>query len=281
MRLGLIHSTIRPDEKLLLTAAKDLGASLETIDIRNQVLNPQTFKNGWSVLLQRCISQTLGLQATFFFESLGIPVVNSSQIAQVCENKLATSLRLAEHRVATIPFAAVFTESEAIAAVEELGGFPVVVKPITGSWGRLIAKVNDLDSLEAILEQKAILGGPMHKVFYLQKYIQKPGRDIRVTMVDHQPVCAIYRETKHWITNTARGAEAKNCHLDKDLVKICIATSKAIGGGILGIDIFETDKGYVVNEVNHATEFKNVQRVTNVNVAESMINYCLKVAKND
>lgn len=279
IKIGLLHSTIREDEKLLMRAAKEQGIELIVLDVRSQILNPYLYKAKFDVLLERCVSTTIGMHATMFFEAMGMTVVNNLKVAQVCENKFITSLTLKNNNVPTIPFLIVFTEKEAKLAIEKLGGYPVVLKPVLGSWGRLLAKINDEEALEAIIEQKIVLGSPSHKVFYLQKYIEKPGRDIRITVAGNNVVCAIYRETSHWITNTARGAQAKPCKVDKCLEKISLAAARAVGGGVLGIDVFETANGYVVNEVNHTTEFKNVQRVTGVDVAGAIINYCMEAVK--
>lgn len=282
MRVLMLHSTIRGDEKLLIKAADKLDVSLEPMDIRSQILKPNQDFSNFDIVLNRCISNSIGMQAVTFFESLKIPVINSLEVAQICENKFLTSLRLQNHKVATIPFAVAFTEEQAIEAVNQLGGYPVVIKPVTGSWGRLLSKINDQDALEAVLEQKFVLGGPIHKLIYIQKYVEKKAnRDIRVTMIGNKVICAIFRQTDHWITNTARGAKAKLCKVDNDLRRICESASKAVGGGVLGIDVMEIDNGYTINEVNHTTEFKNVQRVTGVNVAEAIINYCVEVASYD
>src|SRR3989344_652499 len=260
LKLGLLHSTIREDEKLIFQAAKKKGIDLEFLDARNEIYNPQTWHKKHDLILERCLFSTFGFQAVLFFENLGIKVINPSTIAQNCDNKFLTSLLLKKNKVPTVPFALVLMEKEAKIAVSELGGYPVVVKPVSGSWGRLLAKVNDEDALEAIIEQKQMLGSPMQKLIYLQKFVSKPGRDIRVAVLGDRLLCAIYRETDHWITNTARGAVAKKCAIDKNLSEICQKASKAVGGGILGIDIFETDRGLQINEINHTMEFKNVQR---------------------
>lgn len=278
LKLGLLHSTIREEEKLIIQEAGKKHIDLTILDARYQVFNPNKWNNYFDVILERCLSTTISVQTTLFFERLGMKVVNSSQITNNCDNKFLTSLLLHEHKVPTVPFALVFTEKEAKDAVNQLGGYPVVMKPVSGSWGRLLAKVNDDDSLEGIIEQKQVLGSPIQKALYLQKYINKPGRDIRAVVINSQVICAIYRETSHWITNTARGAEAKNCPIDPKLTEICSKASNAVGGGILGIDIFETDKGYTVNEINHTMEYKNVQRVTGINVASEILEYCRKVS---
>jgi [lysine-biosynthesis-protein LysW]---L-2-aminoadipate ligase len=280
MKMAMIHSTIRGDEKLLMEAAKQKGVELIPLDIRKHVLNPSTWNEQFDLALERCVSTTAGMHALTFFESIGVLVVNSSAVANICVDKYTTSLRLQAHGVPTIPFAMAFTEEKAMLAIKELGGYPVVIKPASGSWGRLLAKINDQDGLEAILEHKAVLGSPSHKAFYLQKYIQKPGRDIRVTMTGEKIICAIYRETAHWISNTARGAQASTCEVDQDLRDICRSASAAVGGGILGVDVFETANGYVINEINHTTEFKNVQRVTGVDVAGAILDFCIEKMEN-
>ena len=280
MRIALIHSTIRGDEKLLIKAAKKRKIELVPVDIRKKILNPDTWKDKFDVVIERCISTTFGSHAVSFFESIGIPVINSMKVARVCEDKFATSLSLKRLKIPTVPFALVFTEEQAAKAIQQLGGYPVVLKPAKGSWGRLLAKINDRDALEAVIEQKMILGTPPHKAFYIQKYVEKPERDIRVTTVGEKVVCAIYRESAHWITNTARGAKAKAFKVNHNLEKISLAASRAVGGGVLGIDVFETEDGYVINEINHTTEFKNVQAVTKVDVAEEILRYCQGVAKH-
>lgn len=280
MKIGLLHTTIRGDEKLLIEAAKKLKINLELVDVRKQIFNSKIYKPSFDIALERCISTVKGTQAIHFFESIGIQVVNGSKVASLCENKFLTSLILERNNIPTPRFAMVFDEQHAKEAVETVGGYPIVVKPISGSWGRLVSKINDEDALEAVLEHKEVLGSPNQKVFYLQEYIDKPGRDIRVTTIGDKVVCAIYRQTDHWVANTARGAQAKRCRVDKELTKISLKAAKAVGGGVLGVDVFEVKNGYVINEVNHTTEFKNVQKVTGVDVANKILIYCKKVAKD-
>ncbi len=277
IKLAILHTTIRADEKLLMEAANKRNIDLHLVDIREQILDPVAHKFNFDVVLERCISTVKGMHAVEFFESIGIPAVNSLQTARTCENKFVTSLALVKNKVPTPQFSLVFSEDKAKKAIEDMGGYPVVLKPVSGSWGRLIAKINDVNSLEATIEQKSVLGGPHHHAFYIQQYIEKPDRDIRIHVIGGKVIAAIYRNSKHWITNTARGAEAIPCAIDSDLANIAKNAGKAVGEGVLGIDIFETKNGYVVNEINHTMEFKNVQRVTGIDVAGAIIDYCLSV----
>lgn len=274
-KIAILHSTIRKDEKLLIDAARQRGVEPLLIDVREQVLNPFHFNGQFDLVLDRCVSTVKGLQSLLFFESLGVLTVNRFKVASLCADKFATSLLLHQHGVPVPRFALVFGENQALEAIEQLGGFPIVIKPTHGSWGRLLAKVNDKESLEAILEHKLTLGSPQHHSFLLQEYIEKPGRDIRAFVIDEAVICAIYRYSSHWITNTARGAEVKKCEIFDELRDLCSRVSEVLGGGILGIDFLETREGLKVNEVNHATEFKNSEEPSGVSISGQIIDYCL------
>lgn len=278
VKIGLLHTTIRLDEKLLIAEGEKQRVEIDVRDVREAIFDPHNATDDYDVVLERCVSTVKGTHALEFFESRGIPTVNTLAVAHVCENKFATSLALERQKVPTPRFTLVFNESKAKEAIEQMGGFPVVLKPISGSWGRMVARVNDADALEALIEQKTILGGPHQHAFYIQQYIQKPGRDIRIVVIGEEVVAAIYRTSDHWVTNTIRGAKPIACQISSDLAHIARQAAHAIGGGILGIDIFEGKDGYVVNEINHTMEFKNVQMATGVNVAEKIIQYCQNVA---
>lgn len=277
--LGLLHSTIRGDEKLIIEAAKARNVSIELIDIRTMILDTFSPLPHFDVALERSVSTVKGNYSMYCMEARGIPVINSSETARLCEDKFVTSLVLEQHNVSTVPFAMVFTIEQAMTVIESWGGFPVVVKPALGSWGRMLAKVNDKDSLESLLEHKEVLGGPNHHAFYLQQYVNKPGRDIRAFVIDGHTICAIYRDSPHWITNTARGGKASNCPVTKELEALCKKASEAVGGGILAMDVFETDNGLSINEINHTMEFKNSEIPTGVSISGAIVEYCIKRAK--
>jgi [lysine-biosynthesis-protein LysW]---L-2-aminoadipate ligase len=273
--IALLHSTVRAEEKLLLEAARSRQVGLRLIDIRTAVFGPGLFPLDFDIALERSVSTVKGTYAVAFLESCGIPVVNSLDVARNCQDKFQTSLLLERAGIPTPRFALAFEPGPALTAVEALGGFPVVLKPPLGSWGRLLAKVNDRDALEALLEHKDVLGTPPQKAYYLQEFVAKPGRDIRAFVVGGEAICAIYRESGHWITNTARGGTARNCPVDDDLRTLCARVSGAVGGGLLAVDMFETGSGLTVNEVNHTMEFRNSEGPTGVSIAGAVIDYCL------
>lgn len=277
--LAILHSTIRGDEKLIIEAARKKRVNVKLIDIRTEIFNPQNYRVDFDVALERSVSTTKGTYAVNFLQSLGVQVVNNSEISRVCEDKFLTSLAFHKHKVPTFKFALAFDVDQALKAIEEMGGFPVVVKPSLGSWGRLLAKINDIDALEAILEHKSVLGSPAQKAFYIQEFVKKPGRDIRAYNIGGKTIAAIYRNSPHWITNTARGGFAANCPITKELDEICTKAAKVVGGGVLALDVFETEEGLKINEINHTMEFKNSEAPTGVSISGAIVDYCIKISK--
>ena len=248
------------------------------IDDRTIEFNIGKDKYDIDVLVERSINHSRALHAIRLFESAGVKCVNSYEVATICGDKLLTSIALAEANVPQPEVRVAFTEETALKAIEEMG-YPVVLKPAVGSWGRLLSKVNDKDAAESILEHKTVLGSYHHSIFYIQKYVEKKGRDIRSFVVGGECIAAIYRSSPHWITNTARGGKAENCELTDELVEISVNAAKAVGGGVVAADVFETDSGLQINEVNYTMEFKNSIDITGVNIPGHIADYVIKVGK--
>jgi len=278
--VGLLCSRIRVEEKLLIQELEQRGADFEIIDDREIVLEIQ--QNGWDydVILERCINHSRALYALRIFSDWGLPTVNTYEVANTCGNKLLTTSALVRAGIPTPRTRVAFTPESALAAIEGMG-YPVVLKPGVGSWGRLLSKVNDREAAEAILEHKQVLGSYHHSIYYIQEYVEKHGRDIRAFVVGDETICAIYRTSPHWITNTARGGQATNCPVTPELNELCVSAAKAVGGGVLALDIFEDDtRGLLVNEINYTMEFRNSIDTTGVNIPAKVIDYVLDVAQN-
>jgi [lysine-biosynthesis-protein LysW]--L-2-aminoadipate ligase len=277
-RVGVLCSRIRIEEKLLIQELERRGADFDILDDREIVLEIE--RNGWNydVILERCINHSRALYALRIFGDWGIKTVNTYQVADTCGNKLLTTSALVRAKIPTPRTRVAFTPESALRAIEEMG-YPVVLKPGVGSWGRLLSKVNDREAAEAILEHKQVLGSYHHSIYYIQEYIEKPGRDIRAFVVGGKTICAIYRTSPHWITNTARGGQATNCPVTPELDQLCIAAADAVGGGVLALDVFEDrDRGLLVNEINYTMEFRNSIDTTGVDIPGKVIDYVLEVA---
>jgi len=273
MRVGLLHSLIRKEEKLLLEAFRQQSVTPIMLDDRKLTFDLESVPD-IDIVVERCINHSRAMHGLRLFESLGIRCINSSDVARICGDKILTSLALKEAGLAQPPIRVAFTEDSALIAIEELG-YPVVLKPAVGSWGRLLAKVNDRDSAEAILEHKTVLGSYHHSILYIQKYVEKQGRDIRSFVVGNECIAAIYRSSSHWITNTARGAVATGCPVTDEIASLSVAAAHAVGGGVLAVDLFESSEGLLVNEVNYTMEFRNSIDTTGVNIPARVVEYVL------
>ncbi len=171
------------------------------------------------------------------------------------------------------------TPESALEAIEAFG-YPVILKPATGSWGRLLSKINDREAAETILEHKQVLGSYQHHIFYIQEYIEKPERDIRAFVVGDETIGAIYRHSEHWITNTARGGRASNCPVTPEIDALSLAAAQAVGGGVVAVDLLEAPGGQLlVNEVNHTMEFRNSIDTTGVDIPGRVVDYVMRVAQ--
>lgn len=282
IKVGFLSSRIRMEEKYLLQA---LGTytNIEIVHIHDGETFFDISKKQFDVdvVLERSISYSRGLYITRIFEAHNIPVVNSSLVAERCGDKYLTSQLLTINGLPTPRVLMAFDEKSALAATDAMG-YPCVLKPVVGSWGRLLAKVDNHSSAEAIIEHKSALG-VSHQIFYIQEYIDKPGRDIRAFVVGDECICAIYRSSENWITNTARGGVATNCPVTSEMTDLCKLATHAITGnekgGLLAFDLFETNNGYTINEINHTMEFRNSIAITGVDIPGKMIEYVISQAK--
>ncbi|MDP3721072.1 MAG: lysine biosynthesis protein LysX [Anaerolineaceae bacterium] len=277
-RIGFLYTRLRVEEKLLLDELKSRAdVEVVTISDDDNFFELNKLPQQVDVLFERSVSYSRGLYISRIFAANGVPVVNDPLVAERCGDKYVTSQLLVNANIATPRVLMAFSEESALAACDAMG-YPCVLKPVVGSWGRLLAKVDNRANAEAIIEHKAVLGGVNHSIFYIQEFIDKPGRDIRAFVVGEEPIAAIYRTSENWITNTARGGVATNCPLTDEIKDLCQSTAKAVGGGLLAIDLFESANGMSVNEVNHTMEFRNSITTTGVNIPVKMVDYVLRKA---
>ena len=282
MRIGILSSRIRVEEKLLIAELTRRDIPHEIIDDREVVfeLGSRGFER-FDVVLERCVNHSRALYALGLLEDQGVRCINSSHVANVCGNKLLTTQALLRDQVPTPRVKVAFTPAAALGAIEEMG-YPVVLKPAVGSWGRLLSKINDREAAEAILEHKEVLGTYHHSIFYIQEFVTKPGRDIRAFVVGERTVAAIYRASRHWITNTARGGSAANCPVTDEIDDLCRRATRSVGGGIVAIDLLEDpERGLLVNEVNYTMEFRNSIEPTGVDIPARVVDHVVAVARGE
>ena len=275
IRFGLLITYLREEEKLILKRARARGLDVTTLLERQLVLdiNAKTAAAGgypYDIVVDRCVAHLPANYTLKVFERWGIPTINAAETTAICDDKARCSLALEAYDVPTPATRIAFSIEAALEACEQIG-YPAVLKPVTGSWGRLLAKVNGPEQARLILEQKKELGSIHHAIFYVQEYVTKPDRDIRAFVVGDRVVAASYRTSEHWITNTARGGASVPCPVTPEIEELSLRACRAVGARWAGVDLMETDRGLVCIEVNSGGEFHGLMTTTDVDIADEIV----------
>ncbi|MDA0755733.1 MAG: lysine biosynthesis protein LysX [Crenarchaeota archaeon] len=282
-KICIVFDRLRTEEKLLQESAEELGYETSMIDAKITSFDTDSKSTNFEfgdVVLERCVSYYRGLHFTACLEFMDIPVINKFDVANTCGNKMITSMLLKKNNIPTPKTYFSFSAETALENFENVG-YPLVIKPIIGSWGRNVMPIKDKDTAEAVIENRQVTDGPQDRIYYLQEMIDRPPRDIRVITVGDEAISAMYRKSSGGFkTNIALGAEPELCEITKEIEDLCEKTSKAVGGGILGIDLMEDKKrGLVVHEVNNTVEFKGLVKVSKKNIPKEMIDYAIRNIK--
>tara|TARA_B100000287_G_scaffold213397_1_gene201429 strand:- start:550 stop:1404 length:855 start_codon:yes stop_codon:yes gene_type:complete len=282
-KICIVFDRLRTEEKLLQKKAEELGYETSMIDAKITSFDTDSKRENYEfgdVVLERCVSYYRGLHFTACLEFMDIPVINKFDVANTCGNKMITSMLLKKKNIPTPKTYFSFTAEAALENFEKIG-YPLVIKPIIGSWGRSVMPIKDKDTAEAVIENRQVTDGPQDRIYYLQEMIDRPPRDIRVITVGDQAISAMYRKSSGGFkTNIALGADPELCEITKEIEDLCEKTSKAVGGGILGIDLMEDkEKGLVVHEVNNTVEFKGLVKVSKKNIPKEMIDFAVSNIK--
>jgi [lysine-biosynthesis-protein LysW]--L-2-aminoadipate ligase len=279
--LTILYDTIRWEEKALYEAAKKRGIKVNKIDCKSLFIDlnqaeESPYKD--TVIIQRCVSYFKSVHSTAALEGLGAKVINSLHTATSCGNKLFAHMELQKAGIKTPRAISAFSEESAIAGLGDLG-YPAVIKPTIGSWGRLVALVRDKDAAKAVVEDRMHMF-PLYQIYYVEEFVNRPPRDIRAIVIGDKVVAAIYRYSMNgeWKTNMALGGRAEICPITNEMEDICIRATNAVAGNIVGVDLMESkEHGLVVHEINNTTEFRNTVSTTGVDIAGLMIDFSSKL----
>jgi [lysine-biosynthesis-protein LysW]---L-2-aminoadipate ligase len=284
VEVSIICDKVRFEEKMLHEKAQSKGIKSKIVDAKTLAVGtdskPKDFLLG-DIILQRSVSYYRGLYLTACLEFLGFKVINRFEVGQTCGNKLITSIKLAENKIPSPKTQFAFSAESGLENIKKTG-FPVVLKPIVGSWGRGIYPLRNLETASMIVEMREEDNSPLSRIYYIQEMVDRPPRDIRCIVIDDQAVTAIYRYSSQseWRTNVARGGDVELAPITKEIEDLAVRAAKAVGGGILGVDMMEDkNRGLVVHEVNNTVEFRGAASVSKADIPNAMIDYAVKLAK--
>ena len=278
-KICVVFDRLRSEEKMLQKEASNLGHDTSMIDAKITRVSTDSKRGDFDfgdVVLERCVSYFRGLHFTSCLEFLDVPVINRFEVANNCGNKMFMTLLLKKNNIPTPKTCFAFSKDSALESLEK-EGYPLVIKPVIGSWGRGVMPIKDRDTLDAVIETRELSDTPHDRIYYFQEVIKRPPRDIRVITVGNRPIAAMYRKSSGGFkTNIALGAEPEICEITNEMEDLASNTSKAVGGGILGVDMMEDEKkGLVVHEVNNTVEFKGLAKVAKNNIPQEMIKYAI------
>ncbi|NON63087.1 lysine biosynthesis protein LysX [Acidianus sp. RZ1] len=273
MIIGLTYDIIRWEEKSIIEEANKLGHKITPIFTKDFYFSSDEYQLAtMDVVLQRNTSHARAFSTSTILEGLEYKVINDARTLVNCENKLVTMSLLSRHKIPIPKTAVAFSKEKALEVAGKIG-YPTIIKPVEGSWGRMVAKADNDDYLRSYMEYQDYTTLPLRNIYFIQEFVKKPDRDIRIFVIGDEVPVGIYRtNTKNWRTNTALGAVAEPLKIDEELQDLAIKVKDIIGGFFLGIDVFEDpERGYLVDEVNGVPEFKNTVRVNKFNVSEYLI----------
>ena len=273
-KITILYDTIRLEEKLLIKAAEMHDIAIEMVDCKRLFVDLNKSTHEFDTVLQRCVSYYRNIHSTATLEGLGARVINSLRTGILAGNKLFTHMLLQKAGIPTPEAIIAFSKESAMESLEK-NGYPKIIKPTVGSWGRMVSKLNDKDSAEGIIESRESMH-PAYQMYFLEEFVQRPPRDIRAIVIGDTVAGAIYRVSNdsNWKTNTHLGGSAEVCEVSNELEDICIKAKNTVQGEIVGVDLMESnDKGLVVHEINNTTEFRNVVKVTGIDIPTQMLNY--------
>jgi [lysine-biosynthesis-protein LysW]---L-2-aminoadipate ligase len=284
VEVSILCDKVRFEEKMLFEKTQSMGIKSNIVDAKTLTIGTYSKTKDFplgDVILQRSVSYYRGLYLTACLEFLGFKVINKFEVGQICGNKLITSLRLAENKIPTPKTQFAFSAESGLETIKKTG-FPVVLKPVVGSWGRGIYPLRDLETASMIIEMREEDDSPLSRIYYIQEMVDRPPRDIRCIVIGDEVLTAIYRYSSQseWRTNVALGGKVELAPITKDMEDLALRAAEAVGGGILGVDMMEDkNRGLVVHEVNNTVEFRGAASVSRADIPNQMIKYAVKLAR--
>jgi [lysine-biosynthesis-protein LysW]--L-2-aminoadipate ligase len=284
VEVSILCDKVRFEEKALFEKTQSMGIKSKIVDAKTLTIGTHSKTKDFllgDVILQRCVSYYRGLYLTACLEFLGLKVINRFEVAQICGNKLITSISLAENKIPTPKTQFAFSAESGLETIKKTG-FPVVLKPVVGSWGRGIYPLRDFETARTIIEMREEDDSPLSRIYYIQDMVDRPPRDIRCIVIGDQVFTAIYRYSSQseWRTNVALGGKVELAPITKEMENLALSAAEAVGGGILGVDMMEDkNRGLVVHEVNNTVEFRGAASVSKVDIPNQMIEYAVKQAR--
>ncbi|MEE4545852.1 RimK family alpha-L-glutamate ligase [Streptomyces sp. V4-01] len=273
--LGILLSTVRYEERRLLSELERRGVTAVRLDPRSMSFAPKDAEalRGMTVLNREISSQRAALAAESL-EAFGARPVNDASATRLCGNKWSTYLRLRQYGIPTPATLLAPTPETGLEAIDMIG-YPAVIKPLSSSWGNRVSLITDRYAADAVLEHCAALPSAASRTVIVQEAVRPGSPDLRGIVVDGVCLGVIVRSSSDWRNNVARGATVEPYPPNEEVRRLCVRAAAAVGATIAGVDLVErADGGWTVLEVNSRVEFQGFERATGVDVAARIADAC-------
>ncbi|KPV47190.1 MULTISPECIES: RimK family alpha-L-glutamate ligase [Acidiplasma] len=270
--ISIIYDYINWEEKQIIKKLQEENIEYNIINAKDEPLNI-TGKNSkiGDVAFIRCVSHRRSLYYSAILENQGIRTINSFNIFNITGNKIITSAYLYKNNIPTPESTVSFSKDAAIGVCNSYG-YPVVFKPASGSWGRMVSLIKNDNMAETIFSMNDMVNES--GVYYIQRYVERPPRDIRAILINHDISAAVYRYSNDgWKTNLYLGGKVEKAALSDYDREIIIKASEIFDAGVIGIDAMESPDGIKIHEINGRVEFKGASRVYGDKIINDVVNF--------
>lgn len=206
------------------------------------------------------------------FEMMGVPMVNNVMSINRTRNKLRCIQLLSRYDI-DIPKTVVIRRPEHIkASVDMVGGFPVILKLLSGTQGVGVILAETMQVIQSTLDALWSLGQDI----LLQECVKESvGRDVRVIVVGGKVVAAMRRQARigEFRSNIHRGGTGANILLPREYERVARHAAKIVGLDVAGVDLLESHAGPKVIEVNSSPGLEGIEAATSVNVTKAILEY--------
>ncbi|AGO60448.1 RimK family alpha-L-glutamate ligase [Ferroplasma acidarmanus] len=268
--LTFIYDSISWEEKELIKGLQSEGVKLNLVNAKDNALNLTGKLDFGGPAIIRCMSSRRSLYYSYILESHGIKTINSFNTCNIAGNKVFTTSYLYKNGIKTPETSVSFSHDNALSTADNIG-YPVVFKPASGSWGRMISLLENENIAETVFSMNDMVN---ENSYYLQKYVNRPPRDVRAIVVGDNISATIYRYSgEGWKTNLALGGKVEKAVLSGSQLDMLIKVAHLFDPGIIGIDAMETDEGLIVHEINSRVEFKGASKVYGNKIINDIVQY--------
>jgi len=219
-----------------------------------------------------------GLAVVNQFDMMGVPIVNNSQPVARSRDKLRC-FQLLTRKDINIPRTVMAREPHQIpAALEAVGGPPVVLKLIRGTQGIGVILAETEQAVQSVMDTLWSLG----QTILIQEFIsESEGKDIRALVVGNRVVTAMRRQARfgEFRSNLHRGGGAAIVDLDEDYRRTAIQATQVMGLQVAGVDLLESHEGPKVMEINSSPGFEGLEKATRLDIAQTILDYAVRYAR--